>query len=167
MSPAEPVRGTSRGNVALQHLKSKQAKVNWLLEVAVNTTLAWPERQKWVFWEPGIRMWNHAPTLQELWAISPFTLKSQCMYLWNLVAMTSISMLFYNLPSQEHNMKMYKVTRGHAGGSRWTQTSTQLFSHMCWGHDARETSVKKSENTFNKETNPIKSNAAFLLKPPF
>lgn len=111
--------------------------------------------------------WNHAPIPQELWAISPFTLKSQCMYLWNLVAITSISMLFHKLPSQEHKVKMYKVTQGHTGGSRRTQTSTQPFSHTCWGHDAHEKSVRKSENTFSKETNPINQMQLSYWNPLF
>lgn len=76
-------------------------------------------------------------------------------------------MLFYKLPSQEYNLKTYKVTQGHAGGSRCTQTSTQLVSHMCWGHDAHEKSVRKSENTFNKETNPINQTQLSYWNPLF
>lgn len=94
-------------------------------------------------------------------------LKSQCMYLWHLVAITSISMLFYKLPSQEYTVKMYTVTQGHARGSRCTPTSTQPFSHMCWGHDAHEQSVRKSENTFSKETNPINQMQLSYWNPLF
>lgn len=69
----------------------------------------------------------------------------------------------YKLPSQEYNMKMYKVTQGHAGGSRCTQTSTQPFSLMCWGHDEHEKCEKEWKH-FQQGNKSNLSNAAILLK---
>lgn len=103
--------------------------------------------------------------LQELRSISPFKvsmhvpMKSSSNFIYfHVFLQTSISGV------QHENVQSYPE---HAGGSRCTQTSTQPFSHMCWGHDAHQRSVRKSENTFNKETNPINQMQLSYWNPLF
>lgn len=115
-------------------------------------------------WNPHMELYSHASGV-----VSNFTLYFKVSM---QVPMKSSSNYIYfhaflQTSSQEYNVKMYKVTQGHVGGSRCTQTSTQPFSHTCWGHDAHEKSVRKSENTFSKETNSINQMQLSYWNPLF
>lgn len=105
------------------HLKYVTCRAKWLCNTSKGSMLKSTASRKWLStpYLHGVRGRNgHSENLEFIHGITLpcfrswdqfHPLKSQCMCLWNLVAISSISMFFYKLPSQEYNMKMYKVTQ--------------------------------------------------------